>query len=97
MGMKRFCISMSQDDIDRFELGREAAGMNKSAYVRLLIAEHENVVPGFYKNKELIRALSDLNNSVNELIAKDTILDSDKILIFEKMRDLALLVKENKL
>lgn len=49
MERKRFMISMSEEDVNCFEAGREAAGMNKSAYIRLLIAEHEKRVPRIHK------------------------------------------------
>lgn len=97
MNNVRLCISMSQDDIDKFETGREIANMNRSAYIRLLIAEHENVIPGFYKNRELISELAKLNNGINELLLKDTLTDAEKVNLYEKMADLREKIKDEKL
>ena len=93
----RLCISMSQDDIDKFENGRETANMNRSAYIRLLIAEHENVIPGFYRNKELISELAKLNNGINELLLKNTLSDAEKLKLYEKMTDITKKIKDEKL
>ena len=61
MSVIRFMVSMSEEDILCFEAGREAAGMSKSAYIRLLIAEHEHTVPGFIKYKEVIHEIAEMN------------------------------------
>lgn len=79
--MERFCISMSEEDIEKFELGRSATGMSKSAYVRLLIAEHENKVPGFIKYKEIIEKLSSIELELQSLSVKETLSPEDRVLI----------------
>ena len=53
MAMERFTVSMNEADVDLFERKRCDMGMTKSAYIRYLIAEHENKVPPFLKYKEL--------------------------------------------
>lgn len=85
MSLKRFMISMSEEDISCFEAGREAAGMNKSAYVRLLIAEHENRVPGFIKYKDVIREIAETNTLIKEVVLKDGIDESMKLIILERL------------
>lgn len=86
--MVRMCVTLSENDLENFERGRSSTGMNKSSYIRLLIAEHERRVPAFWKNKELIEKLSDLNTSVKELILTEKINDADKLLILEKINKL---------
>ena len=86
--MVRMCITLSEKDLENFERGRESAGMNKSSYIRLLIAEHEKRVPAFWKNKELIEAISKLNTSVNALIVSDKISDSEKLYLHEQIHKL---------
>lgn len=86
--MVRMCISLSENDLANFERGRDLAGMSKSSYLRLLIAEHERRVPFFWKNKELIDAISSLNTSVKELILTDKISDTDKLLLYEQIKKL---------
>lgn len=92
--MKQFCISMSEDDIEKFELGREATGMSKSAYVRLLIAEHEKRVPGFIKYKEIIEKLSSIELELQSLSLKETLAPEDRMLIHVKHTEIEELINK---
>jgi len=83
--MERFTISMNSSDIDLFERKRADLGMSKSAFIRLLIAEYDNKVPAFIKHKELIKALSEINTSLKELLISEKVTDVDKITIYEKI------------
>ena len=85
MERKRFMISMSEEDVNCFEAGREAAGMNKSAYIRLLIAEHEKRVPGFIKYKDIIKEIADTNTLIKEVILIKGINDADKMVLLERL------------
>ena len=66
--MKRFYICMSEEEIDLFEEKRLESGMNKSSFIRYLIAEHENAVPSFLKYKEVIGAMSDINTTMKQIL-----------------------------
>ena len=68
MAMERFTITMTEEDIDLFERYRTDMNMSKSAFVRLLIAEHFEYIPAFLQHKELIAAVSSLDNSLKEII-----------------------------
>jgi hypothetical protein len=85
MERKRFMISMSEEDVNCFEAGREAAGMNKSAYIRLLIAEHEKRVPGLIKYKDIIKEIADTNTLIKEVILIKGINDADKMVLLERL------------
>lgn len=93
MAMERFTVSMNESDIDLFERKRAEMEMSKSAYIRFLIAEHENRVPVFLKNKELIEKIAELNTSINELVLTDRINDVEKIHICEDMKTINTLMK----
>lgn len=93
MPSERFTITMSSDDIDAFERGRSITGMSKSAYIRLLIAEHENTVPSFIRYKEIIREISDLNTNIKEILLSDKEKDSDKLLLIERMNEIKQVLK----
>lgn len=86
--MKRFMITMSENDIELFESGREALNMTKSSYVRLLIAEHEKRVPAYIKYKDIIDKFSELDKDVRSLILSDKLSDTDKLILYEKADDL---------
>lgn len=86
--MERFTISMNDSDIDFFERKRAELGMSKSAFIRLLIANYENSIPSFIKNKEIIEALSDVNSSMKALLISDKISSTDKMILYEKINKL---------
>lgn len=86
--MERFCISMSENDVAMFEAGREAVNMSKSAYVRLLIAEHENRVPEFIKYKSIIEKLSETNHILKELQLKEQLNDKDVLQIYTMQKSI---------
>ncbi len=91
--MKQFCITMSEEDIELFEAGRQALEMSKSAYVRLLIAEHEKCVPGFLKNKAIITKLSDISIDIRSLLFKDTLTDGEKLRLFTHQEQMEKLIQ----
>ncbi|MDD3416012.1 MAG: ribbon-helix-helix domain-containing protein [Lachnospiraceae bacterium] len=86
--MERLTVSMNSSDIDFFERKRADLGMNKSAFIRLLIANYENKIPSFIKNKEIIEALSDVNNSMKEILISDKMNSTDKMILYEKINKL---------
>lgn len=94
MAMERYCLSMSEKDIDKFERGRADAGMSKSAYVRLLIAEHENRIPAFIKNKEIIEQMAEINTNLKGILLKEEIGEEDKLKIFERIAEIEKMIKE---
>lgn len=85
MSMNRLTISMSEEDIDCFEAGRETAGMSKSAYIRLLIAEHENRVPGFLKYKEVIKGIAETDTLIKQLILGENVDEPTKLILLERL------------
>lgn len=91
--MERFCITMSESDVDKFEAGRNAVGMNKSAYVRLLIAEHEGSVPGFIKYKEIIEKLSEIELDLKTLVLKDSLTAEEKLKVYTRINEVEKCVK----
>lgn len=86
---------MSEEDIELFKAGCEAMDMSKSAYVRLLIAEHEKCVPGFLKNKAIIARLSDISVDIRSLLFKNTLTDDEKLRIYTHQKEIESLIKKS--
>lgn len=86
MPMERITVTMSESDVDNFERERAKQGMSKSAFIRFLIAEHENTVPSFLRNREIINVVSELNNSVKTLLLQNTLSDVDKLKVYEEIK-----------
>lgn len=87
MATERFTISIASEEIDRFERGRAKLGMNKSAYVRYLIDEHEGKEPSFVKYREIIELLAELNLHMNTIILQPETSEHDRMLLAEKISE----------
>lgn len=87
MAMERFTITMTEEDIDLFERYRTDMNMSKSAFVRLLIAEHFEYIPAFLQHKELIAAVSSLDNSLKEIILSEKLENTEMIHLYEEMQN----------
>ena len=91
--MERFSITMNSDDIDLFERRRAELGLTKSAYIRYLIAEHENGVPEFISFQKVIKQISELNTYMKEIIINENFDANDKLLVYEKINTVTATVK----
>lgn len=88
MAMEKMTITLTSEDLDLFERGRCNENMSKSAYVRLLIAEHEERVPSFIRYKEIIAGISELNTLIKEFLLSEHNDQVCKIRILEQMSDI---------
>lgn len=85
---------MSRNDVDLFERKRSEAGMSKSAFIRLLIAEHDEKVPSSIQYKDIIKELSGINTSLNEILISGKFDIATKLILEEKIKDAIALFKE---
>jgi hypothetical protein len=92
--MERFTVSMNSGDIDLFERKRADLGMSKSAFIRLLIAEHENRTPYFIQYKDIIKILSNINTKLDVIILNEKISTTDKLILDEKINTLNNTIKQ---
>ena len=86
--MERINLSISEFDANNFERGCKDAGMSKSAYMRLLIAEHEARVPASLKYREIIAGFSELNTEVRRLVLTGVVSEKERAYIIEKFGEL---------
>ena len=82
--MKHYSIVMSDEDIEKFEVGRLKEKMTKSAYVRFLIGEHEHTLPAVYKYRQIIALLSSIDNSVHQIVLNEKMDPADRMDLYEK-------------
>ena len=87
-------ISMSAKDQELFERSRAETGMSKAAFVKLLLAEHEQNVPTAIKYKDIIEKLGSINTSLNEILINEYIDINTKILLDESIKELVYMIKE---
>lgn len=93
--MERFTVSMNSEDIDLFERRRADMGFSKSAFIRYLIAEHENNVPNFIQYKHIIEQMADLNTHMKEILVSKNVDEKFKMQLFEEINSLNDSISEN--
>lgn len=87
--MSGYYFSMSEEDYEMFETGRDAEGMSKSSFMRLLIAEHCDIVPFSIKYKGLLKEFSELNTLIKGFVISNKVPDDDfNIYLLEKLNEL---------
>lgn len=91
--MKRLCITVSDADAELLQNECSESGMTKSAYIRMLVAEHKDRVPYFYKYRDIIEKLSELNVSIKELLITEDGDDAEKLRIYENFKEIQELFK----
>lgn len=92
--MERMTITVSVSDKEYFEEESAALGMNKSSFVRFLIAEHKREIPSFLSNRDLVQAFSGLSTFIKAVIAGDGFSDTEKLHLYEKLNELKTLMKD---
>lgn len=92
--MERMTITVSASDKEYFEKESTALGMNKSSFVRFLIAEHKQEIPSFLSNRDLVQAFSELSTFVKAAIVGGGFSDKEKLMLYEKMDELKVLMKD---
>ena len=94
MPMGRIWVTMPENEIELFERKCAESGMTKSAFIRLLLAEHDNNVPSPIKYKEVITELSDINTTMKEILISENFNTDIKILLDEKIKNLTKVVRK---
>ena len=92
--LERMTISVSASDKEYFEEESAALGMNKSSFIRFLIAEHKREIPSFLSNKDIIQSFSELNTLIKAMIAGNSFSDTEKLHLYEKIDELKNLMRD---
>ena len=93
--MESIHITLSESDIDLLERRAGEMKMSKAAYIRFLIAEHENTLPSSLKNKKIINEFSRLYSLIKSSLVTGSIEEVEKIAIYEELKSLQKYLYEN--
>lgn len=91
----RLFLTMSEDEFDKFEGMREQLGMNRSMYVRYLLAGQKELRPPTIRYSKLVDQLNSIDRSLKVLAMKDSLTEVDRILIVEKLGEITELVNKH--
>ncbi len=84
----RLFMTLSQEELERFEEAREQLGFNRSQYLRYLIAGQKEIRPKAIKERELIKLLAEVERDLKIIAMKPSVSNEDKVLILAKLDDL---------
>lgn len=92
---QRLFLTMSQEEFEKFEGMREQLGMNRSMYVRYLLAGQKELRPPTIRYSKLVEQLSNIDRSLKILAMKDSLTEVDRILIMEKIVEITTIVNKH--
>lgn len=84
----RLFLSLSDDELKKFEDGRNELGFNRSQYLRYLIAGQKEIRPQAIKEREYISKLASIDRSIRAIAMKEELSDTDKMLLYSKLDEL---------
>jgi len=88
----RLFLSVSDEDLAKLDALRGELGMNRSQYVRYLIAGQKKVMPAVIKDKKLVDVLSRIDVDLKALALKDGISPGDTLAIYCELREIKALL-----
>lgn len=88
----RLFLSVSDEDLNRLDMLREELHMNRSQYIRYIIAGQKRLLISSVKYKELISKLSQIDLSLRVIALKQEMTAEDKLLIYTKLEEIKELV-----
>lgn len=84
----RLFLSLSEDELKKFEEGRNELGFNRSQYLRYLIAGQKEIRPPAIKDRAYISKLASIDRSIKAIAMKEELSDTDKMLLYSKLDEL---------
>lgn len=85
---KRLFLTLSEDEFLRFEFARAELGMQRSQYLKYLLAGKKEIRPVTIKEKQISDKLSEICNYIKVIALKDNISDDEKIYLMQLLRDM---------
>lgn len=90
----RLFLSVSDADLEKLDALRSELGMNRSQYVRYMIAGQKQVLIPSIKYKALIEKISRIDLSLRVIALKENVEAKDMLLIYAKLEEIKKLLSE---
>ena len=84
----RLFLSLSEEDMQKFDRACEKAGMKRSQYFKYLLSGRRDIRPPVLQYRELIHVLGNIERDLKVIAMKEELADKDKIFIMQKLVDL---------
>ncbi len=86
--MARLFLSLTDEEVSKFDKARDKAGMSRSQYLKFLLSGRRDIRPPVMQYRELIKQLSEIEKDVKIIAMKDSLSDQDRLLIITKLEDI---------
>lgn len=84
----RLFLSLSEDELKKFEAERNKLGYNRSQYIRYLIAGQKEIRPPAIRERDIISKLASIDRSIKVIAMKEELSKTDMMLLFVKLDEL---------
>ena len=84
----RLFLSLSEEDMQKFDRACEKAGMKRSQYFKYLLSGRRDIRPPVLQYRELIHVLGNIERDLKVIAMKEELADKDRIFIMQKLADL---------
>ena len=88
----RLFLSLSEEEFKSFENARNELGYNRSQFIRYLIGGQKEIRPPAMKNQAFISRMASIDRSIKVIAMKETLSDTDRMLIITKLEELKELI-----
>lgn len=85
---KRLFLSVSDEDLERLDKGREPLGMNRSQYIRYLLSKQKKMVAPSVRYQALVEQCSRIDLELRVIALKDSLNNEEKLLVLKKLEEL---------
>ena len=84
----RLFLSLSEEEFQSFENARNELGYNRSQFIRYLIGGQKEIRPPAMKNQAFISHIASIDRSIKVIAMKESLSDTDRMLIITKLEEL---------
>ena len=88
MSSKKVHLSLSEEDVAKFDMLRNELGMNRSQYFCYLMAGEKKRIPDVMKQRNLISKLSEIDLHLRHICLKEGMDAGDVLYVHEAIKDL---------
>lgn len=85
---KRLFLSLPEEDVARIDYLREELGMNRSQYIRYILAGQQKRICPSIKYMEAVKKLSSIDLSLRTIVLKDSVSEEDKLAIYSELQEI---------
>ena len=83
----RLFLSLSEEDMQKFDRACEKAGMKRSQYFKYLLSGRRDIRPPVLQYRELIHVLGNIERDLKMIAMKEELADKDRIFIMHNLVD----------